>query len=90
VKKLMLVALLAVACEEPMKLPEQRQQRICDAAAQERIFLACMATLPSGPERLAASGNDWAEAVEEAGEQCRMSADNVACHYEWVKMKTGE
>ena len=78
------IALLAAACDEPMKLPEQFQQRICDAAAQERIFLACMAALPNGPERLAASGNDWAEAVEEAGEQCRDSAADIACHYEWV------
>ncbi len=69
------------------KPPERHQKRVCDAAAQERIFLACMGTLPSGPERLAASGNDWAEAVEEAGEQCRDSAADIACHYEWVTVE---
>jgi hypothetical protein len=89
-KKLMLLALLSAACIEKPKAFEQRQQRICDAAAQERIFLACMKTLPSGPERLAASGNDWAEAVEEAGEQCRDSARDIACHYEWVKLEPGQ
>ena len=73
-----------VYTDKQPKLPERHQQRVCDAAAQERIFLACMGTLPSGPERLAASGNDWAEAVEEAGEQCRNSAADIACHYEWV------
>ena len=78
---------IVVYTDAQPKPPERHQKRFCDAAAQERIFLACMGTLPSGPERLAASGNDWAEAVEEAGEQCRHSAADIACHYEWVTVE---
>lgn len=81
---------LAVWADAQPKPPERHQRRVCDAAAQERIFLACMTALPNGPERLAASGNDWAEAVEEAGEQCRNSAADIACHYEWYTLEGGE
>lgn len=83
-KSLILLALLTVACVEEPKKPERYQKRVCDAAAQERILLACLERLPSGPEKLTVSGNDWAEAVEEAGEQGRDSAADIACHYEWV------
>ena len=87
-KKLMLLALLAAGCEDFFKVsppaPEVKQVEVCDATARERIFLGCLERLPGGPDKLTVSGNDWAEAVEEAVDRCRYGAQAIACKYEWV------
>lgn len=55
----------------------------CDPTTQERVFLTCLEKLPHGPERLAASGNDWDEVVGE----CKSSAAAIACKYNCVTVR---
>ncbi len=77
--RLVLAMLLASAFD--CKTPYQQSHTVCDKAQQERVFLACVEKLPNGPERLAASGNDWDEVVGE----CRNAAASIACTttYTW-------
>lgn len=47
---------------------------------EERVFLACLKSLPQGPSHLTAAGNDWDEVVE----QCRIAASSIAREDKWV------
>lgn len=47
---------------------------------EERVFLACLKSLPQGPSHLTASGNDWDEVVE----QCRIAAASIAREEKYV------
>lgn len=38
-----------------------------DQCLRPALFQQCMASLPKGPERIAAAGNDWDEVVSECG-----------------------
>jgi hypothetical protein len=67
------VALLLTGCG--VKCQHQECSTACDKVVQERVFLSCLEKLPNGPDKVAATGNDWDEVVSE----CASAAARVAC-----------
>lgn len=57
-----LCAFLLVGCDSPVVDKWEPDQKV-----RQQIFKDCLATVPEGPRRTVS--NDWAEVVDECGEQ---------------------
>ena len=67
---------LGLMCLVLLGACEPKGRFVRDNDVQAKVFAACMAALPAGPERT--HYNDWAEVVEE----CNDAARDIATRWE--------